>query len=116
MSTRIFVPIDSTALALGADKVAKAIADEATQRGADVQIVRNGSRGMAWLEPLVEVETEHGRIAYGPVQPKDVAELFDHDFLEGKHHKLCHGLTEHIPFFAGQERLTFARVGLTDPL
>jgi formate dehydrogenase iron-sulfur subunit len=116
MSTKIFVPIDSTALALGADKVAKAIADEAAQRGADVQIVRNGSRGMAWLEPLVEVETEHGRIAYGPVRAKDVTELFDHDFLQGKHHRLCHGLTEHIPFFAGQERLTFARVGLTDPL
>ena len=116
MSVRIYVPMDSTALSLGAEKVAQAIAAEAQQRGIEIELVRNGSRGMCWLEPLVEVQTEHGRIAYGPVQVKDVADLFDAGFLDGKPHRLGHGLTEHIPFFAGQERFTFARVGLTDPL
>lgn len=116
MSLRIFVPIDSSALSLGADRVAKAIVAEAARRGVEITLVRNGSRGMFWLEPLVEVETAHGRMAYGPVQPGDIVDLFDHGFLEGKPHRLGHGLTEHIPFLAGQERLTFARVGITDPL
>ena len=116
MSQRIFVPIDSSALSLGAERVARAIIAEAQHRGIDVSVVRNGSRGMFWLEPLVEVETQHGRIAYGPVQPTDVAELFEQGFLQGNPHRLGHGLTEHIPFLAGQERLTFARVGVTAPL
>ena len=116
MSVTVYVPIDSGALSLGAERVARAIVAEAEKRGLDITIKRNGSRGMYWLEPLVEVETAHGRMAYGPVQAKEVAELFDNGFLEGRPHRLGHGLTEHIPFFAGQERLTFARVGITDPL
>jgi formate dehydrogenase iron-sulfur subunit len=81
-----------------------------------VTLVRNGTRGMLWLEPLVEVETATGRVAYGPVAPEDVASLFDAGFLEGKAHALSLGPTEEIPFFKAQERLTFARCGLTDPL
>jgi len=116
MSTTIFVPRDSTALALGADDVARAIEQEAAKRGADVRIVRNGSRGLFWLEPLVEVQTDAGRVAYGPVAASDVPGLFDADFLTGGAHALAHGLTDEIPFLKKQERLTFARVGITDPL
>lgn len=116
MTTTIFVPRDSTALALGADEVAQAIAAEAARRGADVHIVRNGSRGMFWLEPLVEVKTPAGRVAYGPVTEDDVAALFDAGFLTGGQHALALGLTDEIPFLKQQERLTFARVGITDPL
>jgi formate dehydrogenase iron-sulfur subunit len=116
MSTRIFVPIDSSALSLGAERVARAIAAEATRRGEDVTLVRNGSRGMFWLEPLVEVETPAGRLAYGPVQSADVASLFAAGFLAGGAHPLALGRVEDMPWFAQQERLTFARVGLTDPL
>jgi len=116
MSTTIFVPRDSTALALGADDVARAIEQEAARRGADVRIVRNGSRGMFWLEPLVEVQTAQGRVAYGPVAAGDVPALFDAGFLAGGAHALAHGLTAEIPFLKTQERLTFARVGITDPL
>ncbi|MGO4307383.1 formate dehydrogenase beta subunit [Cupriavidus sp. RAF12] len=116
MSTTIFVPRDSTALALGADDVAHAIAQEAAKRGADVRIVRNGSRGMFWLEPLVEVQTDAGRVAYGPVTAEDVGALFDAGFLAGGTHALAHGPTGEIPFLKKQERLTFARVGITDPL
>jgi len=116
MTMKIFVPRDSTALALGADEVASAIAAEAKSRGLAIQLVRNGSRGMFWLEPMVEVETAAGRIAYGPVNEDDVASLFDAGFTEGKAHPLGLGKTEEIPYLKNQERLTFARVGITDPV
>ncbi len=116
MSIKIFVPRDSSALSLGADQVAISIADEADKRGADIQLVRNGSRGMFWLETMVEVATSNGRVAYGPVQPEDVPSLFDNDFLHAGEHPLKLGLTEEIPFLKNQERLTFARVGITDPV
>ena len=106
---KIYVPRDAAAKALGADEVAQAVAREAEARGMSVQIVRNGSRGMVWLEPLVEVEASGRRLAYGPVQASDVPAL-----LDGTLDSL--GAVEDIPFFARQTRLTFARVGLTDPL
>ena len=116
MSAVIYVPRDSTALALGADDVAAAIAREAQARGIDIRIVRNGSRGMFWLEPLVEVATANGRVAYGPVEADDVAGLLDAGFANGGDHPLALGVTDEIPFLKQQERLTFARVGITDPL
>lgn len=112
----IFVPRDAAAIAVGADGLAQAIAQEAQHRGLDVHIIRNGSRGLLWLETLVEVETASGRIAYGPVEASDVCGLFDAGWLEGKPHPLSHGLTDEIPYLKNQERLTFARVGITDPL
>jgi formate dehydrogenase iron-sulfur subunit len=115
-AARIFVPCDAAALSVGAEAVAKAIAAEAVKRNMDIQIVRNGSRGMFWLEPLVEVETVEGRVAYGPVSATDVAGLFDAGFLSGGSHELCLGKTEEITFFKCQQRLTFARIGVTDPL
>ncbi|MGN6235237.1 formate dehydrogenase beta subunit [Dyella sp.] len=115
MSFTVYVPRDAGALSLGAEAAAAAIAAEASRRGLDVTIVRNGSRGLYWLEPMVEVTTDAGRVAYGPVQAEDVAGLFDADFLHGAQHALGHGLTEKIPYLAKQERLTFARVGIVDP-
>ncbi len=114
--TLVYVPADCSARSVGADQVAAAIATEATHRGEVVQIVRNGSRGMMWLEPLVEVVTAGGRVAYGPVAPGDVAGLFDADFLHGGGHELAHGPTDQIPWLAEQDRLTFGRVGVIDPL
>lgn len=114
--SRVFVPRDAAALSMGAEAVARAIATEGAVRGADVRIVRNGSRGLFWLEPLVEVETPAGRVAYGPVRANDVPGLFDAGFLAGRGHRLAQGPTEAIPYFARQERLTFARVGITDPV
>jgi formate dehydrogenase iron-sulfur subunit len=110
------VPRDASALSLGAEAVARAIAAEATVRGAEVRVVRNGSRGLFWLEPLVEVATPSGRIAYGPVGASDVAGLFEQGFLGGGEHALRLGPTEEIPYLAKQERLTFARMGVIDPL
>ncbi|HSX76294.1 MAG TPA: NADH-quinone oxidoreductase subunit NuoF, partial [Shinella sp.] len=94
----------------------KTFSREAEARGLDVTIVRNGSRGMHWLEPLVEVETTEGRIAYGPVKPADVPGLLDAGLLDGKAHPLCLGGTEDIPFLKNQTRLTFARCGVIDPV
>jgi formate dehydrogenase iron-sulfur subunit len=116
MSTRLFVPRDAAALAAGADEVAAALAAGCAQRGEAVEIVRNGSRGLFWLEPMVEVATAQGRIAYGPVDADDVPGLLDAGLLQGGAHALCQGPTEQIPFLAKQERLTFARMGVTDPL
>jgi len=112
----IYIPGDSGALALGADKVAKAVAQEILARGLDAKIVRNGSRGAYFLEPMVEVETATGRLAYGPVTAKDVSSLFDAGLISGGRHRLTLGNPEEIPFFAKQTRLTFARCGITDPL
>ncbi|MQB19308.1 formate dehydrogenase [Agrobacterium tumefaciens] len=116
MTITVFVPRDAAALAVGADRVAAAIEREAASRGHDVHIVRNGSRGMLWLEVLVEVSTDAGRVAYGPVKASDVPSLFDAGFLNGGAHPLAHGLTGDIPFFKSQTRLTFSRCGVTDPL
>ncbi len=115
-TTTVYVPRDSAALAAGADRVARELAAQAALRDLDVKIIRNGSRGVFWLEPMVEVVTTKGRVAYGPVAPEDVAGLLDAGVLTGAAHPLCHGLTEQMPYLARQERLTFARMGITDPL
>ncbi|MFM1873138.1 MAG: hypothetical protein RL398_2560 [Planctomycetota bacterium] len=121
MTVTVYVPLDSAALAMGADEVAEAIVQQARAAKRDVRVVRNGSRGMLWLEPMVEVVTPQGRVAYGPVGVDDVPGLFAADFLAGdaaaaRKHALHLGLTEQIPYFAKQTRWTFARVGVTDPL
>lgn len=113
---KVFVPRDTAAIAVGANAVADAITQEAAHQHCHIELVRNGSRGMLWLETLVEVETPTGRIAYGPVEPDDVPGLFSAGFLQGQPHALWKGLTEEIPWLKNQERLTFARIGITDPL
>ena len=116
MTVTIFVPRDSTALALGANETAAAIAKEAKARGIDIKLVRNGSRGMFWLEPLVEVATDAGRIGFGPIEEHEVAGLFDANFTSGGKHPKALGLVEEIPYLKKQERLQFVRVGITDPV
>jgi formate dehydrogenase iron-sulfur subunit len=116
MTVTVYVPCDSGALCLGADSVASKIVEEAKNRNLDINLIRNGSRGLFWLEPLVEVNTDKGRIAYGPVQIKDVVSLFDADFLKDGSHPLALGLTEELVYLKKQQRLTFFRVGITDPV
>jgi formate dehydrogenase iron-sulfur subunit len=116
MTMRVFVPRDAAALSVGAHEVAEAVRRAAEARGIGITLVRNGSRGLFWLEPLLEVETQAGRIAFGPVTATDVEYLFDAGFRPLTDHPLCLGLTEEIPYLKRQERLTFARCGITDPL
>ena len=106
---KVYIPLDSAAVALGADDVADAIRAEASARGLDVQIIRNGTRGMVFLEPLVEVDRGAGRIGYGNASPADAGAI-----LDGTADDL--GPVEDIPYLARQTRLTFARCGVIDPL
>src|SRR5690606_37847133 len=106
---KIYVSGDSAGKALGADEVADAFLAEAGKHLVEIELIRTGSRGMVWLEPLVEIDQGRGREAFGPVEVEDVPAL-----LAGKLES--HGPTEKIPFFARQTRLTFARCGVIDPL
>ncbi|MCX4028163.1 NADH-quinone oxidoreductase subunit NuoF [Endozoicomonas sp. SM1973] len=113
---KVFVPCDSSSLSVGADQIAATIETLAVEYQANIQLVRNGSRGLFWLEPLIEVATADGRVAYGPVQPEDITSLFECDFLSGDpQHPLYLGLTEKIPYLAKQQRLTFQRAGIIEP-
>ena len=116
MSVTAWVPRDAGALALGAEATARKLQSEAKAAGVDLTIRRNGSRGLYWLEPLVEVECAEGRIAYGPVSERDVPDLVAKGLLEGAAHGLRIGPIEEHPWLATQQRLTFARVGRIDPL
>ncbi len=107
--SRVFVPHDAASVALGAERIAGALA------GAGAGVVRTGSRGALWLEPMVEVETPAGRVAYGPVKPSDVAGLIAAGLLSGEAEPLRLGRAEDLPFLAAQQRLVFARCGIADP-
>jgi len=114
MTVKVFVSCDAAAISVGAEAVATAVHAEIVSRKLDATLVRNGSRGLLWLEPLVEVETPKGRVGYANVKPSDVKSIFDAGL--GAAHKLSVGLVEEIPYLKKQERLTFARCGITDPL
>jgi formate dehydrogenase iron-sulfur subunit len=116
MSTvRIYIPGDAVAVACGADELVEAITSLAARRKQPVEIVRNGSRGMHWLEPMLEVATDDGRIAYGPVEMSDIESVLDAMLARGAAHKLRIGMPEDHPFMKKQTRLTFTRCGIVDP-
>ena len=117
MTTTIYVPCDTTALSLGADRVAQELLLAAAAQNLDVNLMRNGSRGLFWLEPLIEVQTPYGRVAYGPVEPDQVEELVAAGLFEGHpDHPLYLGDIAQHPYLQQQQRLTFARIGITDPI
>ncbi len=116
MATKIYVPRETSAVSVGADDVALAIAREAKRAGASIELVRNGSWGATWLEPLVEVEVDGARIAYGNVTADDVPALFGAGLLEGGPHEQRLGPVNEIPYLVSQDRWTFWRCGLVDPL
>ena len=114
--TTVYVPRETAAVSVGADEVALEIAREAKRRGETIRLVRNGSWGASWLEPLLEVETGGTRIAYGNVEPGEVSGLFDAGLLGGGEHTRRLGPTAEISYLADQERWSFFRCGLIDPL
>ena len=116
MSAVVYVPMDAAALSVGAEAVATVLGQELVVRGIEARLVRNGSRGMLWLEPLLEVETPEGRIGYGPVGPADLPGLLDAGMMQGAPHPLRLGRVEDLPWMACQQRLCFARVGVIEPL
>jgi formate dehydrogenase iron-sulfur subunit len=114
MTLRLYIPLDAAALAVGADEVATGIKAAAARRDAAIDIIRTGSRGLYWLEPMVEAETPAGRVAYGPVAPADAEGLLTALLADGAH-TLRLGPTDDIPWLKRQTRLTFARCGVVDP-
>ena len=108
---KIYVPCDAAAVSVGADDVAEAIKSLIEQRKLDATLVRNGTRGLLWLEPLVEIEDGGKRIGYGPIGIEDVPALF-----EKAPHPKALGDVEEIPYLKSQQRVTFARCGVIDPL
>jgi formate dehydrogenase iron-sulfur subunit len=114
MTHRIFISCDAGAVAVGADEVALVLGLAADKRGIAIEIVRTGSRGLYWLEPMVEVATPQGRVAFGPVSEFDAGSVLD-AITSGGPHPLRLGLTEEIPWLKRQTRLTFARCGVIDP-
>jgi formate dehydrogenase iron-sulfur subunit len=114
MTLRIFVSRDAGAVAVGADEVALVLGLAARKRGTEIEIVRTGSRGLYWLEPMIEVATPQGRIAFGPVTEFDASSVLD-AMISGGAHPLRLGVAEEIPWLKRQTRLTFARCGVVDP-
>ncbi|MGB5490208.1 MAG: NADH-ubiquinone oxidoreductase-F iron-sulfur binding region domain-containing protein [Woeseiaceae bacterium] len=115
-ATRIYVPRETSAVSVGADEVALEIAREAKRTGTPVELIRNGSWGATWLEPLVEVEVDGARIAYGNVAASDVAGLFSAGLVSGGEHERRLGPIMEIDYLIKQDRWTFWRCGLTNPL
>ena len=111
----IYIPSDSAARSVGADDIADAIRTEAARRHASVRMLRTGSRGAYWLEPLIEVEIAGERVGYGPLGVDDVSDLFDSGFLTGGDHPKCLGPVADIPFLKNQTRVTFKRCGIIEP-
>jgi formate dehydrogenase iron-sulfur subunit len=115
MTLRLFIPCDAGAVAVGADDVALALEQAAKTRGLPLEIVRTGSRGLYWLEPMVEVATPGGRIAFGPVTAGDATAVLDAMTSDDGPHPLRLGVADEIPWLKRQTRLTFARCGVVDP-
>jgi formate dehydrogenase iron-sulfur subunit len=114
MTLRIFVPRDAGAIAVGADEVVLALEQAAAGRGVSIDIIRTGSRGLYWLEPMIEVATSQGRVAFGPLTEADAVSVLDAMLADGPH-ALRLGVADEIPWLKRQTRLTFARCGVIDP-
>lgn len=115
-SITAYVPADASAVALGADDIAAAIEKHCASLGLSLNLIRNGSRGLTWLEPLVEIDQGSGRIGFGPMTVDNVDSVMQSISEAGSEHELSLGAVDDLPLFAQQQRLTFARVGLIDPL
>jgi formate dehydrogenase iron-sulfur subunit len=114
MSPKLYVPCDAAAVAVGADEVVLELQKMAARHGGAIEIIRTGSRGLFWLEPVVEVATPQGRVAFGPVTIADVASVLEAASSNGPH-PLRLGIADEIPWLKRQTRLTFARCGVIDP-
>lgn len=113
---KLYIPRDSVARAVGADKVAVALVREAERRQLPLELCRTSSRGLYWLEPLLELDSADGRLGFGPLTAEDVPSLLDALVADPGSHPLALGPVEQIPYLQSQQRLLFARAGITQPL
>ncbi|MCP2023277.1 UNVERIFIED_ORG: formate dehydrogenase iron-sulfur subunit [Pseudomonas reinekei] len=112
----LYLPCDSLARAVGADEVSTAVITQAKERNLPLELQRTSSRGLYWLEPLLEMDTAQGRIGFGPLTADDVPSVLDSLKDEPSKHPLALGLVEELPYLKTQQRLLFARAGITRPL
>ncbi len=112
MTVKVYIARETSAQSVGAEAIVRQLIELMQKAGVDLEVIRPGSRGITWLEPLIEVDTEQGRVAYGPVTPDVLPDLIAAGFYLGKPHALGHGLTEQLPYFSAQQRATFRRCGL----
>lgn len=113
---KLFLPCDSIACAVGADELAHALTQEAERRALQIDLQRTSSRGLYWLEPMLELESDKGRLGFGPLTRDDVPALLDALIADHAHPPQALGLVEDIPYLKSQQRLLFARAGITRPL
>ena len=97
MTDRAFVPLESGAEALGAGEIAGTLSASGTE------VLRNGSRGLLWAEPLIEIERDGRRMAYANVRPDEVDRLEEHEL----------GPVDDV--MAGQTRVVFSTCGAHEP-
>ncbi|MGY2284037.1 formate dehydrogenase [Pseudomonas gingeri] len=116
MMPSLYLPADSLARAVGADEVAAALAAQARERHLPLELHRTSSRGLYWLEPLLEIDSPQGRIGFGPLTAADVPSLLDALQGDPATHPLALGPVEELPYLKSQQRLLFARAGITRPL
>jgi formate dehydrogenase iron-sulfur subunit len=112
----LYLPCDSLARAVGADEVATALITQAHERHLPLELQRTSSRGLYWLEPLLEVDSPQGRIGFGPLTAADVPSVLEALKGDSSAHPLALGLVEELPYLKTQQRLLFARAGITRPL
>ncbi|WP_017904900.1 formate dehydrogenase beta subunit [Pseudomonas asplenii] len=116
MMPNLYLPADSLARAVGADEIAAAITTRASAGNLQLDLRRTSSRGLYWLEPLLEIDSPRGRLGFGPVSAADVPSLLDALQGDPSAHPLALGLVEELPYLKSQQRLLFARAGITRPL
>ena len=107
----VFVPQDTTALALGSDGIASLLTQLSKSRGLDLNLTRNGSRGMFWLEPLLEVDLEGIRVGFGPMTLSDVPSVLialesNTNEVSDINHPLFLGPVENIEYFRTAGRIS----------
>lgn len=113
---KLFIPCDSVARAVGADEVTDALVAEAERRQLPLDIQRTSSRGLYWLEPLLELDSDAGRLGFGPLTAEDVPALLEALSGDATNHPLALGRMEELPYLKSQQRLLFSRAGITRPL
>ena len=111
---QLFVSMDSISQKLGSEEVVQSLLQEVDDTAA---ITRTGSRGLFHLEPMIEVDIDGTRHAFGPVQATDVSSLVK-AITNGSatEHPTALGPTDSLSEMKSQTRFALARVGIENPL
>ena len=120
------VDLSTSSIAAEADRLWEALAPLAQARG--VELMRVGTLGLSWLQPVVELERPGaGAVVYGPLRPEDAEAFLDAAlgpqpaedaarWLIGARTPAAGAapLSAH-PFWAPQQRRLMRSMGVIDP-